>query len=198
VHPEYNYAQTFAPGLTSGSGVFSFALANNAFNMEGSIEASKTDSNTQLLTNPRLLVMNNNEAIIDIVDEVPYQQATIANGGTTVSTMFKDVGIKLKVKPQINRDGTIILTVTPENSYLDGTTADNIPIINTTKASTVFIMKDGETAVIGGLISESKNDTEIKVPLLGDIPIIGYLFKKKSTDKTRSELTIFIKAKIMQ
>ncbi len=198
VHPEYNYAQTFAPGLGSGSGVFSFAIIHDNLNLQGDIEASKTDTNTQLLTNPRLLVMNNNEATIDIVDEVPYQQATVANGATTESTMFKDVGIKLKVKPQINRDGTIILTVAPENSFLNGTTADNIPIINTTKASTVFIMKDGETAVIGGLISETKSNTEIKVPLLGDIPIIGYLFKKKSTDKQRAELTIFIKAKIMQ
>jgi len=198
MRPEYNYSQTFAPNLNSGSGKFSFSIAHDNFNMNGAIEAMKQDDNAQLLTNPRLLVMNNNEATIDIVDEIPYQQSTIANGGTTQATMFKDVGIKLKVKPQINRDGTIILTVSPENSYLNGTTADNIPIINTSKSSTVFIMKDGETAVIGGLIRETKNDTEIKIPLLGDIPIIGYLFKKKSTAKTRSELTIFIKAKIMQ
>jgi type IV pilus secretin PilQ/predicted competence protein len=198
VSHEYNYSQTFAPGLSSGSGVFSFGISNDSFNMSGSIEASKTDTNTQLLTNPRLLVMNNNEATIDIVDQIPYQQATVANGATTESTMFKDVGIKLKVKPQINRDGTIILTVVPENSFVNGYTSDNIPIINMTKASTVFIMRDGETAVIGGLISESKSDTETKVPLLGDIPIIGYLFKKKSTGKQRAELTIFIRAKIIQ
>jgi type IV pilus assembly protein PilQ len=198
IKPEFSYMQTFAPGLSSGSGKMSFSVLSNGYNIDGIIEAMKKDNNAHLLTNPRLLVMNNNEATIDIVDQVPYQERTVNSAGTTISTVFKDVGIKLKVKPQINRDGSIVLSVAPENSFLNGQTADNIPIINTSKSNTTFIMRDGETAVIGGLIRESETQTEFKVPLLGDIPILGYLFKNRSTIKNRSELSIFITARITQ
>jgi type IV pilus secretin PilQ/predicted competence protein len=198
IKPVASYAQTFSPGLQSGSGKISFSVIGNNYNIDGLVEAMKRDGNARLLTNPRLLVMNNSEANIEIVDQIPYQERTIASGVTTVSTVFKDVGIQLRVKPQISRDGTIILTVTPENSFQNGTTSDNVPVVNKTRSNTTFILRDGETAVIGGLIRESDMKTEYKVPLLGDIPLLGFLFKSHSTEKTRSELTIFITAKVTQ
>ncbi|MFA7074063.1 MAG: type II and III secretion system protein, partial [Endomicrobiaceae bacterium] len=122
-----------------------------------------------------------------------------STGDISGTTAFKQVGIKLKVKPQINRDGSIVLTVSPEQSYRTGETigTDNTPVINTSKTSTTLMLRSGETAAIGGLIRESEDSTINKIPLLGDIPIIGYLFKGHSKNKGRYELTIFITAKIV-
>ena len=112
---------------------------------------------------------------------------------------FKEAGIKLKVKPQINRDGSIVLSISPEQSYRTGETigSENTPVINTSKSTTTLMLRSGETAAIGGLIRETEDSTINKVPLLGDIPILGYLFKSETKNKSRYELTIFITAKIV-
>lgn len=180
-------------GMTLLEGDWSF---NDVF------EAGIIDKNAKVLSNPKLLVLNNKEATIDIVEEVPYLESSstsTSTGEISGTTNFKEVGIKLKVKPQINRDGSIILEVAPEQSYRTGETMgeDKIPVINTSKSKTVLMLKSGETAAIGGLIRENEDDTIHKVPLLGDIPILGYLFKNRSKNKTRYELTIFITAKIV-
>lgn len=198
VQPEMNFSQLFAPGLAQ-SGKLKVSILQGDYNIDATIEALKKDSNAKLLTNPRLLVINNQEATIDIVEEIPYQERTFSSGGTeTVSTQFKTAGIKLKVKPQINRDGSIVLNVVPEQSYRTGETMGNVPIISTSKANTTFMLRNGETAVIGGLIRESDSNTEYKVPLVGDIPILGALFKRVDKSKVRTELTIFITAKVVQ
>jgi type II secretory pathway component HofQ len=142
--------------------------------------------------------MNGQEANIDIVEEIPYQQLTLGEGQTTATTLFKEVGIKLKVKPQINRDGSVVLNVAPEQSFRTGESIDSVPVISTSKSNTTFIIKNTETAVIGGLIRETDSQSEYKVPLLGDIPVLGYLFKRSDKQKVRTELTIFITAKVVQ
>ena len=126
-----------------------------------------------------MLVLNNQEASIDIVKEIPYieSQSVSSEGTITGTTSFKQAGIKLKVKPQINRDGSSVLTVSPEQSYQDGSGKDGTPIINTTKSTTTLMLRSGEAASIGGLIREDESNTVNKVPLLGDIPLLGYLFK---------------------
>ena len=144
--------------------------------------------------------MNNQEAAIDIIEEVPYQSdrtTATTTGSVTATTSFKQVGLKLKVKPQINRDGTIVLQVEPEQSFRTGETIEGTPVINTSKAKTIMMLRSGETAVIGGLIRETETKTENKIPLLGDIPLLGYLFKNVVKNKARHELTIFISAKII-
>ena len=158
------------------------------------------NSEAKVLSNPKLLVLNNQEASIDIIEEIPYMQSQTTSATTdaiTGTTAFKEAGIKLKVKPQINRDGSVILVVSPEQSYRTGQTIDNTPVINTTRSSTTLMLRSGETAAIGGLIRETESSTENKIPLLGDIPILGYLFKKVQKNKNRTELTIFITAKIV-
>lgn len=195
--PQINYGQDFGHG-TVGAGSLSFSLLSNGTAVEAVLDAVKQDSDAKLLTNPKLIVINNQEASIDIVEQIPYFESTINSGSTTITTLFKDVGIKLKVKPQINRDGSIILQVAPEQSYRTGESISNVPVINTSKTTTTFMLENGETAVIGGLIRETDNKTEYKIPLLGDIPIIGFLFKKYDKEKVRTELTIFITAKVVQ
>ncbi|MDR1695180.1 MAG: hypothetical protein LBR69_00895 [Endomicrobium sp.] len=198
--PTANYQHSLS-NLTNIAGVgrLSTALIAGDYNILGSFYAGIQDTNAKVLTNPKLIVLNNQEAEIDIVEEVPYISGSSINenGSITTTTAFKEVGLKLKVKPQINRDGTIVLSVVPEQSFRTAETLDGVPVINVSKANTVMILRSGETAVIGGLIRETENETVNKIPLLGDIPILGYLFKTVSKDKVRHELTIFISAKIL-
>ncbi|MDD3053396.1 MAG: secretin N-terminal domain-containing protein [Endomicrobiia bacterium] len=189
-------------GLNKSFGKIGVSILEGDWNINAIIEAGIEDKNAKVLSNPKLLVLNNQEATIDIVEEVPYLESkttSASTGDTSGTTAFKQVGIKLKVKPQINRDGSIVLSVSPEQSYRTGETigTDNTPVINTSKTTTTLMLRSGETAAIGGLIRESEDSTINKVPLLGDIPIIGYLFKGYTKNKTRYELTIFITAKIV-
>ena len=181
----------------SGIGI---SLLEGDWNFNDVFEAGITDKNAKVLSNPKLLVLNNREATIDIVEEIPYLESATTSSSTgdiSGTTAFKQVGIKLKVKPQINRDGSIVLEVSPEQSYRTGEAIDNTPVINTSKSTTTLMLKSGETAAIGGLIRENEDETLNKVPLLGDIPLLGYLFKNHIKNKTRYELTIFITAKIV-
>ena len=195
--PEKNFTSSLSHGLGSG-GKFTGGVISRDYNIEGLIEALRSETDAKVLSNPKLLVLNNREANIDIVDEIPYQERTQSTEGQEmVSTSFKQVGVKMQVKPQINRDQSIILTVSPEQSFRTGESISNTPIINTSRTHTTFMLRNGETAVIGGLIRETDSKTELKVPLLGDIPILGYLFTKYDRTKARSELTIFITANIV-
>lgn len=160
-----------------------------SINANFAIGAEKREA--KVLSNPKLLVLNNQEATIDIIEEIPYMQSqttSASTGDTTGTTAFKEAGIKLKVKPQINRDGSVILVVSPEQSYRTGEAIDQTPVINTTRSSTTLMLRSGETAAIGGLIRETESSTENKIPLLGDIPILGYLFKKVQKIKIEQNL----------
>lgn len=194
------HAQSDGFRLSNSFSRIGISLLEGDWNFEDVFEAGITDKNAKVLSNPKLLVLNNREATIDIVEEVPYLESSTQSSSTgdiTGTTAFKQVGIKLKVKPQINRDGSIILEVSPEQSYRTGEFLDNTPVVNTSKSTTTLMLKSGETAAIGGLIRENEDETINKVPLLGDIPLLGYLFKNRSKNKSRYELTIFITAKIV-
>ena len=176
-------------------------LEGDDWSINTMFEAGVEDKDAKVLSNPKLLVLNNQEASIDIVEEIPYLESktTSVEGNTTGTMAFKEAGIKLKVKPQINRDGSIVLSISPEQSYRTGETIgeENTPVINTSKSTTTLMLRSGETAAIGGLIRETEDSSINKVPLLGDIPILGYLFKSETKNKSRYELTIFITAKIV-
>lgn len=192
------YTQPYNPSQ-SISGRITTNIINGDYDIDAIIESLITKTEGKVLTNPKLLVLNNQKATINIVDEIPYQQLTeTGEGGKLTSTSFKTVGVKLAVKPLVNKDGTIILRITPEQSFTTGVSATNVPIINTSKVDTTLMLRDGETVVIGGLIRETDSDSEFKIPILGDIPILGYLFKKKDMEKARTELTIFVTAHIIE
>ncbi|MDR2191650.1 MAG: hypothetical protein LBO62_02045 [Endomicrobium sp.] len=195
---EYNQVFSLLPQV--GLGKLGFAVVQGDLNILGTMYAGAENKNAKILTNPKLIVLNNQEATIEIIEEVPYitDRTTSADGtAITATTAYKEVGLKLKVKPQINRDGTIVLDVSPEQSFRTGEDLIGTPVLNTSKAKTVMILRSGETAVIGGLIREAETKTETKIPILGDIPILGYLFKNLIKNKERHELTIFISAKII-
>ncbi|MBQ3835005.1 MAG: hypothetical protein II816_05780, partial [Elusimicrobia bacterium] len=135
--------------VSNNFGRASISILEGDWSLTGTFGAGIVDRSAKVLSNPKILVLNNQEASIDIVEEIPYmesQTTTTGSDTTTVSTSFKEAGIKLKVKPQINRDGSIILSVSPEQSYDTGRSAysDNVPIINTSKSTTTLMLRSGE------------------------------------------------------
>ena len=131
---------------------------------------------------------------------MPYaSESTTGIGTAIVSSVvaFKEVGIKLKVRPQINRDGTIILDISPEQSSIVSIASDGTPTVYTSKTDTTFMMENGETAVIGGLVKEEIQTRNTRCRCL-EIPILGNLFKRSDKEKIRTELTVIITAKILK
>ncbi|MCL2389421.1 MAG: hypothetical protein FWC85_03450 [Elusimicrobia bacterium] len=195
-----SYTQWLSMPQIVGSGRLATSIVDGDWSLDAFFDIGLQTSNAKVLNNPRLLVLNNREAVIEIIEEVPFLESSTVSASTgdiTGTTSFKEVGIKLRVRPQINRDGSIMLEVEPEQSFRTGETLNGVPVINTSRASTTLMLRSGETVAIGGLIREFNTTTINQIPLLGDIPLLGYLFKTRSTNSARHELTIFITARIV-
>lgn len=165
------------------------------------VSALKSQNNTKIVSNPTVVTLNNTEAVLNVGQEFPIPSYTYntERGTFEVSGFtYKPIGIILKVTPQVNAQGIIKLSLEPEVSQRNGDTTFNgatIPIIATRKAKTQVSLKDGYTMGIGGLISASTNHGGTKVPVLGDIPVLGRLFSSKSVNDETTNLLIFITAK---
>ena len=165
------------------------------------IQALNTIGNTNVLSNPRITVVDNKEAKILVGSTEPYiTSTTITNssGPTTISEAvnFIEVGVKLHVTPHIHKDDFVTMLIKPEvSSVLRSITTSNnntIPVVETSEAETTVMVKDGVTIVIGGLMKDEKIKTVNKVPILGDIPLLGVLFRNKDDLKRKTELVIFL------
>ncbi len=190
--PVYN--QEFARNIEGPS--LSLGVIERGYNIDALIKALQTKTEARMLNNPKILVLSNRTASIDIVDELPYQELTeTAEGGRMATTSFKDVGVQIEATPYVNRDGTIIMDIIPAHSFQTGVSPDGIPIVKSSRVNTSFQLNDGDTVVIGGLIRETDSSTHRKVPFIGDIPIIGYLFQRTDREQIRNELTVFITAR---
>ncbi|MDP8266524.1 MAG: secretin N-terminal domain-containing protein [Candidatus Aceula meridiana] len=170
------------------------------------IEALETVGDTNTLSSPRILAINNEEAKILVGSNEPYitsETITTASGPATTSESvnFIDVGVKLYVTPKIHGDGYVTLKIKPEVSsvtrYLTTSTNNEIPIVDTSQAETTVTIKDGVTIVLGGLIKDEDIDNVNKVPLLGDIPFLGAVFRNKSQTTRKTELVIFLTCHIV-
>jgi MSHA type pilus biogenesis protein MshL len=169
------------------------------------IEALQTVGETKTLSNPRIAVLNNHEAKILVGSTEPYiTSETVSTTGlpvTSETVNFIDVGVKLFVTPRIHGDGYITMAIRPEVSNAPTSTetasGNFIPVVQTSQAETTVTIKDGVTIVLGGLIKEETSDDFKKVPILGDIPILGFAFRSKSKEKTKTELVIFLTATII-
>ncbi len=160
------------------------------YGIDGLIQAWVKNDKAKILASPKVLTLDNKEAKIEIILEIPY--ASDMNEQGIVSYKFKEVGTKLYVTPHITPGGFVSMNLKPEMSYQSGTTDDGQPVIDTRKAETNVLVKDGETIVIGGLRRIDDTKTYTKVPFLGDIPLIGMLFRKKDLKKVDTELLMFV------
>jgi len=187
-----NFPASPVSGQLSG---ISFGLISDNVRLNAMLSMLASKGLTKLLSNPKVTTLNNQEARILVGERVPYVQQTTqlgtASGGVSSEVQWLEVGIKLTVTPTINADRQITLKVFPQVSLLSRVTAAG-PVVGTREAQTTVMIKDNETVVIGGLIREEDIKSAAQVPLLGDIPIIGQLFKRKYDSKERSELLVFI------
>jgi general secretion pathway protein D len=170
--------------------------------IQSTIHASAGVSKTEILSRPSILTRSNQQATILVGQNVPLLSTTTqnlnsANNSITSTITYQDVGIILRVTPFITQDGLVEMIVAPEISSISPTTvsipgAGNATVIDRRSADTVVVTPSDQTIVIGGLISSQKNNVDNKVPLLGDIPLIGSLFKRKTTEDVKTELLIFL------
>ncbi|MHB8481712.1 MAG: type IV pilus secretin PilQ, partial [Nitrospiria bacterium] len=195
----FNQTPGFAVNLPSSSpfgGVgFSFGrLTGNPVNLDLRISAGESRGLTKIISTPKIAVLDNMEAKIEQGESIPY--ATVSLQGT--QTMFVDANLTLTVTPHVTADGSVIMKInTSKNAPGETRQGAAGPSILKKQASTNILVKDGDTAVIGGIYETSKTNSTSGVPLLSQIPIIGWLFKSTQVDDNTSELLVFLTPKIM-
>lgn len=178
-------------------GAFSWILYNSAqtffLNME--ISALEADGKGKVISSPRVMTANQVEAIIEQGVEIPYQQAT-SSGATSVS--FRKANLSLKVKPQITPDGkiTMMLDVNKDTPNTKLATGAGVAI-DTKHVKTEVLVENGGTVVIGGIYTQNTSNTTQRIPILGDLPYIGWLFKNREWIDDKTELLIFITPRIV-
>ena len=183
---------------------------------DGVLEALEEQGDVRVVSQPRVVTMNNQPALVKVATDQPFFSSTVAQGtagnGNIVTEQVRSVtvGLVLSVTPQISEDGWIMLDVTPILSRLRGIEkspgalkggeggGSTAPVLDVKQSSGLVRLKDGEMVIIGGLIQEESSETERKVPILGDIPYLGRLFRGTYTAKRKSELVIFLSPKIIR
>jgi general secretion pathway protein D len=165
------------------------------------LQALQTEGKLNVLSSPKILAMENQAAQISVGEDVPFiTNSRVTTNGDTVNTIqYRNVGVILKVTPKINERGEVRMVVHPEVSEIGPKSeavaiTNNVtsPVFTNNFADTTVVVNDGETAVIGGLIRNELNDTVQKLPILGDIPIVGLAFRSTSVEKKKVELLVLL------
>jgi len=196
-----------ATGKTSGTtGALRVGWLNAAIDVDLLLRAQENKTNAKLLANPRILVLDNESALIKIISEIPYQELTESSeGGSIGTTSFKEVGVELIVTPHLTRDGMIRLQLQPKFSvhvsdvtFVTGDLQYPQPVIDRREAKTTLLIKNGQTVVLGGLRKKDVTQQINKIPLLGDIPLVGALFRFEGEKTINSELVVFITPRLVE
>ncbi|MHB8110130.1 MAG: type IV pilus secretin PilQ [Syntrophorhabdaceae bacterium] len=192
----YNVNLPAAVGRGSG-GILGFFIGGptDAFNLDVQISALEDEGKGRVLSNPKVITSDNKKAIIHQGKSIPYK--TYSQSGT--QTQFAEAVLGLEVTPTVTKDGYIRLEVLAKKDAADfSNTSEGVPTIDKKQASTLLYVKDGETAVIGGIYEHSEANAENGIPGLKNIPLLGWLFKKQSKMDDRTELLIFITPRIVK
>ncbi len=191
-------------GFTAGVVGKTISIGGVVFPSLGAIvQAYESDKNVHILSNPQILTTDNEEASLTIGKNVPYQTRSAAENATDTysSYEYKDVGITLRITPQISEDRLVRLNVFQEITKLDTvnqTITTDRPTTLKRLFETTLIVEDGNTVVIGGFIDEDLSQTDNRVPCLGDIPGLGYLFKTVSKGSDKTNLYVFLTPKVIK
>jgi general secretion pathway protein D len=195
-----------APPALSGMTLAFGDISSGDYGFVGLLRALAGDTNNNILSTPSLVTLDNEEAEIVVGQTVPFITGsyTSAGEGATPTNPFQtiqreDVGLTLKIKPQINEGDAIRMEVTQEVSNISGSTVSASDLItNKRSVNTTVMVDDGQVLVLGGLIEDQLVESEQKVPLLGDIPLLGWLFRYQKNIKTKKDLMVFIHPRIMR
>ena len=168
------------------------------------LSAMSGNSDNNILSTPSIITVDNEEAEIIVAENVPFitgkeTSASSGTGNPFQTVQRKDVGLTLKVKPQINQDGTVTMDIKQEVSQVKDQNVGAAKDLSTTKRSirTTVLVENGQVIVLGGLMDEQVDENESKVPLLGDLPLIGAAFKYRSGKLKKRNLMVFIKTSIV-
>ncbi len=178
-------------------------MSRQAFAWQTTIDLLIQNGKARVLANPKIATLNGREASILVGERIPFTvTGTVFAGGAAAETRQvekEEVGIKLRITPLINADGYITTQITPEVSSVIGYKGVNndLPVVATRQATTTVRLKDGGSVIIGGLLSEEKTTNVSKVPILGDIPLLGYLFQHHSVTTSKRDLVIEVTPHIM-
>jgi type IV pilus assembly protein PilQ len=190
-----------APNISGAApGVFSLILFKRDFSRFLSLELSalQADGKGKIVSSPRVITADKNEATIEQGTEIPYSQAT-SSGATAVQ--FKKATLSLKVKPQITPDDNVIMSLKINKDSVGqivATGTGSAPSIDTKQVTTEVLVENGGTVVIGGIYTQEERSTTNKIPVLGDLPYVGFLFKNNLKTDNRNELLIFITPRILK
>lgn len=184
----------FARQLSTGLDGFFFTFSNDKLSMMLDALETKTDAKT--LAAPRIMVLNNEKAEIMVGDRFGYKVLQTTETATLETVEFLDTGVKLTIEPKISDVGFVILEVHPEVST--GEVVDGLPSKKTSEATTHLLVKDGQTALIGGLMKSERSIINSQVPFFGSIPVLGYLFKKKESRVFRDEIIVLLTPTIIE
>jgi type IV pilus assembly protein PilQ len=179
--------------VTSGFGLTVAALPGGTM-LDLELRAMESEGLSTVLASPRLITSNQQMAHIEAGEEIPYQEAS-SSGATSVS--FKKAVLKLEVTPQITPDDNIILDL-KVNQDSKGDTVGGVPAINTREVQTKVLVANGETVVLGGIYQQEKSKTVNRIPVLGRLPGIGWMFRNKYVNDSRNELMVFVTPKIIE
>ncbi|MBV9316480.1 MAG: type IV pilus secretin PilQ [Gammaproteobacteria bacterium] len=180
------------------AGTFALGILGNNFIVDLELSAAQAETQANIISSPRVVTANQKEATIEQGVEIPYQQSA-SSGATTIQ--FKKAVLSLKVTPQITPDNRIIMDLDVRDDSVGNVVVAsggvNVPSINTREIATQVLVNDGQTVVLGGILETTQREDDKKVPYLGDIPVLGHLFKNTSHEDNKDELMIFITPKIV-
>jgi type IV pilus assembly protein PilQ len=193
--PRYNVNLPVA----SPAGSLAFMLLGADYLVDLEISAAQSEGRGEVISTPRVITANQREASIEQGVEIPYQESA-SSGATTIQ--FKKAVLSLKVTPQITPDNRIILDLNVKKDSVGqiivGGAGQQVPSIDTREITTSVIVNDGQTVVLGGILETERRETEKKVPYLGDVPVLGRLFKTTGKTNNKDELLIFVTPKILR
>ncbi|HET7125485.1 MAG TPA: type IV pilus secretin PilQ [Lysobacter sp.] len=189
------------PSALGTPGALALSILNAGYLLDIELSAMQTEGRGEIVSNPRIVTSNQKEAIIRQGDQVGYLTTTGGQSGNIPQVQFKDVVLQLKVTPTITNDGRIFLNMDIQKDDLSGfvrTGAGDVPSIATREVTTAVLVDDGQTVVVGGVYEFKDQHALSKVPFLGDIPILGNLFKNRNHTKSKAELLVFVTPKVIR
>jgi type IV pilus assembly protein PilQ len=181
------------PGATSALGLAIGKIGTYLLQLE--LSALLAEGRGEEIASPKVITANQREAVIESGVDIPFQQAT-SSGATSVS--FKKAVLALRVTPQITPDNRVLLDLQVNQDTRGAPDVLGVPPINTRSVSTQVLVDDGETVVLGGIYNQTDRKSQDRVPFFGDLPYLGWLFKKERIEKSRTELLIFVTPKILK
>ncbi len=184
-------------GFAAANAPQAFFAQLSASNLTGLIEALKVTTDAKTLASPRVLALNGQLARIQVGEKLGYRVLTNTQTSTLEDIKFMDVGVVLEVTPTISRDGRVLLDINPKVSTGQVNSDTGLPQEATSEVMTNVLLHDGQGVVIGGLIQEENTDNQSKVIGLGDLYLVGSLFKRRRVNKTRKEIIFFLVPKVI-